>query len=154
MELLERHLEGQLRSLERQLIVVRFAVAGLAALSVVAFRDRLDNFAALLILTAAVVVYNFLITLVVGRFPAREVGIVATALAMVAVTVAVYLATGALDLFLFYGLVILSVALRFGLVASVWSSLLVSFMYFSVVLASPDAGAAVRELLPVRLAYL
>ena len=154
MELLERHLEGQLRSLERQLVVVRFAVAGLAALSVVAFRDRLDNFAALLILTAAVVAYNFLITLVVGRFPAREVGIVATALDMVAVTVAVYLATGALDLFLFYGLVILSVALRFGLVASVWSSLLVSFMYVSVVLASPDAGAAVRELLPVRLAYL
>lgn len=151
---LERHLERQMRSLERQLALVRLAVAALSALFVVAFRDGIEGFEVLLGIIAGVVVYNLVIGLLLRRFPAREVGIVAIGLDMVAVTLAVYFAAGALDIYLFYGIVILEVALRFGFGASVWSALVVSFLYLSVVLLASDAGSVVRDLLPVRLAYL
>ena len=45
---------------------------------------------------------------------------------MAAVTIAVYVAADAVDLYLLYGLVILGAALRFGLGAAVWSSLVMS----------------------------
>jgi signal transduction histidine kinase len=152
---LDRHIERQLQAQERQLVAMRFAVALPIAAFLIAFRDRVPGFALLLGLVAAVVVYNLAIGLLVSRFPAREVGIVATALDMVAVTIAIYLVPAATDAYLFYGLVILTVALRFGLGASIWVSLVVAFMYLSVVLAASDASAStVRALLPVRAAYL
>ncbi len=152
---LDRHIERQLRAQERQLVAMRFAVTLPIAAFLIAFRATIPALALLLGLVAAVIVYNLAIALLVGRFPAREVGIVATALDMVAVTVAIYLVPAAIDAYLFYGLVILTVALRFGLGASIWVSLIVAFMYLSVVLAASDASAAtVRALLPVRAAYL
>jgi signal transduction histidine kinase len=152
---LDRHIERQLRAQEQQLVAMRFAVALPIAAFLIAFRAMVPSFAPLLGVVGAVVLYNLAIALLVSRFPAREVGIVATALDMVAVTVAIYLVPAATDAYLFYGLVILTVALRFGLGASIWVALIVAFMYVSVVLAASDASAAtVRALLPVRAAYL
>ena len=152
---LDRHIERQLRAQERQLVAMRFAVALPIAAFLIAFRATVPAFAPLLGVLAAVILYNLAIAVLVSRFPAREVGIVATALDMVAVTLAIYLVPAATDAYLFYGLVILTVALRFGLGASIWVSLIVAFMYVTVVLAASDASAAtVRALLPVRAAYL
>jgi signal transduction histidine kinase len=90
----------------------------------------------------------------VGRFPAREVGIVATMLDMVVVTLAIYFEPGALDGFLFYLPVMLGVALRYGLAASVWASLVIGFMYVSVILLAAAPGTPARELLPIRILYV
>src|SRR5207253_2734028 len=73
---------------------------------------------------------------------------------MAAVTVAVYVQPGAIDAYLFYGLVVLGAALRFGLAASVWSSIVCSGLYATVVLLGADVAGAARALLPVRVVYL
>lgn len=151
---LEQHLERQMRAQERQLAVVRFAVVLLAALVVIIFRDQLSAFWLVVGVLVVVALYDAALLLLVKRFPAREVGIVATALDMAAVTVAIHAEPQALDAYLFYGPVILAAALRFGFGASVWSSLVVSFMYASVVLPGPGSAGLVLQLLPVRIAYL
>jgi signal transduction histidine kinase len=153
MPALESHLERQMRTTERQLALARAAIAGAGLVAILLFRDRIDSWPLLVGLAAAVLVYSGLVLVLVGRFPAREVGIMATALDMVAVTLAIYVEPQALDAFLFYIPVILEVALRFGLGASVWTSLVVSFMYAAVVLVAGEEGQ-VRTLLPVRIGYL
>jgi signal transduction histidine kinase len=150
---LESHLERQMRTTERQLAFARAGIAGAGLVAILVFRDRIDAWPWLVGIAVGVLVYTGLILLLVGRFPAREVGIVATALDMVAVTLAIYVEPQALDAFLFYIPVILEVALRFGLGASVWTSLVVSFMYGAVVIAVGEEGQ-VRTLLPVRIGYL
>jgi K+-sensing histidine kinase KdpD len=147
-------LENQMRAQERQLVGVRLAMAALAAIGLVIFRDRLPGAPVLLGIVGVVIAYTVSVPLLLRRFPAREVGIVTTALDMAAVTVAVYVASDAIDAYLFYGLVVLTAALRFGLGASIWAAIVVSFTYVSVVLITTDATSAVRELLPVRVAYL
>ncbi len=151
---LGRHLERQMRTQERQLIAVRFAVALAAMVVVLIFRDRLAAFPLILVLLIAVALYDVALAVLLGRFPAREVGIVATALDMAAVTIAIYVEPQALDAYLFYVPVIFGAALRFGLGASVWSSMLMAFMYASVVLLGPGPRGLVLVLLPVRVAYL
>jgi signal transduction histidine kinase len=89
-----------------------------------------------------------------ARFPAREVGIISTVVDMAAVTVAVYVAAGAADLYLFYGLVILGTALRFGLGASVWSSIVMSAMFVAVLLLRGTPVGAEIQLVPLRVGYL
>jgi tRNA nucleotidyltransferase (CCA-adding enzyme) len=101
---------------------------------------------------AVVGAWSLLVFWLLRRFPAREVGILSTVVEMAAVTIAVYVAMEAQDLYLLYGLVILGAALRFGLGASVWSSLVMSAMYAAVVL--PDAPPDGLDALPVRIAYL
>ncbi len=154
MDDLDRNLERQMRSQERQLVAVRLALAALAAVLLLAFRDFVPPTGAYLVLLGAVVVYSLLVAWLVDRFPAREVGIVATALDMVAVTVAVYVQPGAIDAYLFYGLVVLGAAVRFGLGASVWSSIVCSFLYGTVVVLGTEPGDAARSLLLIRVAYL
>ena len=110
---LDVHLERQMRSQERQLAVVRATIAGAALVAVVLLREQLTSFPWLVGLAVAVLVYTGGILLLVGRFPAREIGIVATLLDMVVVTLAIYLEPGALDGFLFYLPVMLGVALRY-----------------------------------------
>jgi signal transduction histidine kinase len=149
---LETHLERQMRTTERQLAFARAGVAGAGLVAIFLFRDRIDSFPFLVGLGIAVLVYSGAVLLLVGRFPAREVGIVATALDMVTVTLAIYAEPQALDAFLFYIPVVLEVALRFGLGASVWTSLVVSFMYASVILVAGEGQ--VQALLPVRIGYL
>ena len=102
----------------------------------------------------AAILYSGGILLLVGRFPAREIGIVATVLDMIVVTLAIYVAPNALDAFLFYLPVMLGVALRYGLAASVWAAVVIGFMYASVIVLATDPGAAARELLGIRLAYV
>ena len=151
---LERHLERQMRAQERQLAWVRLGAATLAAVFLVLLAPDIDGLPVLLGVLAAVALLSLLTPFLLSRFPAREVGIVSTVAEMIAVTVAVYIAADALDAYLFYGLVILGVALRFGLGASIWASLVMSGMYVAVVLAGSSPDETVRELLVVRVAYL
>jgi signal transduction histidine kinase len=126
---LEAHLERQMRVQERQLAFARALIAATALVAVVLFRDRLDSFPWLAGLCAAVLVYTGAILVLVSRFPAREVGIIATALDMVVVTLAIYAEPRALDAYLFYLPVVLGVALRYGLAASIWASMVVRIGY-------------------------
>jgi len=151
---LERHLEQQMSAQERQLAWARFGMVALAAIVLLALAPQMDALGVLLAILALLGLLSLAVPLLLRRFPAREVGIVSTALEMAAVTVAVYVASGALDAYLFYGLVILGVALRFGLAASVWASLVMSGLYLAVTLAASAPEAPVRDLLPARLAYL
>ena len=142
-----------MRIQERQLAFARALIAAAALVTVVLFRDRLDSFPWLAGLAVAVLVYTGAILVLVGRFPVREVGITATTLDMVVVTLAIYAEPQALDAYLFYVPVVLGVALRFGLGASLWASIVVSFMYASTVLVAGNAGQVV-DLVPVRIGYL
>lgn len=151
---LERHLDRQLRAQERQLIWVRLAVVLTAAVMILIFRERLPGFPVLLGVLGAVVVYDGLLALTVSRFPAREVGIVATALDLAAVTVAVYAAAESIDAYLFYVPIVLGVAFRYGFGASVWTSVVCSGTYAAVTLMAAAPTAQNRELLTVRIAYL
>jgi signal transduction histidine kinase len=98
--------------------------------------------------------WSLAVFLLLRSFPAREVGIVSTVVDMAAVTTAIYVAPAASDLYLIYGLVILGAALRFGLGASVWSSVVMSAMYLAVVLVGITSRAPNWDVLGVRLAYL
>ena len=151
---LEHHLEDQMRAQERQLVWVRLGMVLVAALLLSIFAQHVRALPLLLILLGVVAVSTLAIPLLLTRFPAREVGIVSTALDMAAVTVAVYVAGSAIDAYLFYGIVILGTALRFGLGASVWSSVVMAGMYLAVVLATTTGDAPVRQLLPAHVAYL
>ncbi len=150
---LKSHLENQMRAQERQLVWVRLGMVLVAALFLLIFEPSLASRPILFALLGVVALSILAIPWLLTRFPAREVGIVSTALDMAAVTVAVYFAGDTIDAHLFYGLVILGTALRFGLGASVWSSLVMSGLYVAVVLIGPP-DEAVRSQLPVRVAYL
>jgi len=151
---LDVHLERQMRSQERQLAIVRAAIAGAALVAIVLLRGQLSSFPWLAGLAVAAMLYSGGILLLVNRFPAREVGIMATALDLIVVTLAIYVEPDALDAFLFYLPVLLGVALRYGLAASIWASIVVGFMYGSVVLAVTGDASPAQELLGVRLAYV
>ena len=151
---LERHLEDQMRAQERQLVWVRLGMVLVAALLLLAFADRIRSLPVLLVLLGVVGLSTLAIPLLLRRFPAREVGIVSTALDMAAVTVAVYVADPAVDAYLLYGLVILGTALRFGLAASIWASVVMAGLYAAVVLATTGLDDSVLQQLPARIAYL
>ena len=150
---LKIHLENQMRAQERQLVWVRLGMVLVAAIFLLIFEPALASRPVLFVLLGVVAVSTLAIPWLLTRFPAREVGIVSTALDMAAVTVAVYVAGDTIDAHLFYGLVILGAALRFGLGASVWSSVVMSGLYAAVVLIGP-ADEAVRSQLVVRVGYL
>ena len=151
---LERHLEHRMRAQERQLAWVRLGMVALAAAFLVVVVPRLPGIEVLLGMLAFVAAWSGLVFWLLRRFPAREVGILSTVVEMAAVTVAVYVAVDAADLYLLYGLVILGAALRFGLGASVWSAVVMSAMYLAVVLPVGGLNAEVLDALPVRVAYL
>ncbi|HSK94338.1 MAG TPA: ATP-binding protein [Candidatus Angelobacter sp.] len=150
---LERHLERQMRAQERQLAWVRLGLILLSAGWLLVVTPRLAGWPILAGVLVAGALYSLAVPLLLRRFPAREVGIVSTAMEMIGVTVAVYVAPLAIDAYLFYGLVILGAALRFGLGASVWSSVVMSGLYVAVV-AATALDDATLELLGVRVAYL
>ena len=143
-----------MRSQERQLVVARFAIVAASVVAIVTFRSQLESFEWLLGLAAAVTVYNTAVLLLLTRLPARDVGVMATVLDMVVVSLGIYAEPTALDAYLFYWPVVLGVALRFGLWASIWASVVVSFLYASVVVIASSPDDLVRSLLVVRLAYL
>ena len=151
---LEGHLEEQMRAQERQLVWVRLGMVLIAALLLLVFDREVPALPVLLGLLAVVAASTIAIPVLLTRFPAREVGIVSTALDMAALTVAVYVAGSAIDAYLFYGLVVLGTALRFGFGASVWASVVMAGMYAAVELVtrSPEAGQG--QLLATRAAYV
>ena len=151
---LERHLERQMRAQERQLAWGRLGATALAAVLIAVLGRSLDALPVLLAVLAGLALLSLITPFLLARFPAREVGIVSTVAEMIAVTVAVYVAADALDAYLFYGLVILGVALRFGLGASIWASIVMCGMYVAVVFTGSAPDEPVRELLPIRAAYL
>ena len=150
---LERNLERQMRAQERQLAWVRLGMAALAAAFLFAARPDIPGREVLLGIAVALIGWSLLVLWLLTRFPAREVGIVSTGIEMAAVTLAIYV-SGAVDLYLLYGLVILGAALRFGLGASVWSSVVMAALYAAVVLSGGSQGETGAEVLPLRVAYL
>ena len=151
---LERDLEQRMRAQERQLAWVRLGMVALAAVFLVVAVPQLPGIEILLGLLGVVAAWSGLVFWLLRRFPAREVGIISTVVEMAAVTIAVYVAVEAVDLYLFYGLVILGAALRFGLAASVWSAIVMSAMYLAVVVPGGGLDADAMDALPVRVAYL
>ena len=151
---LERQLERRMRAQERQLAWVRLGMVALAAAVLLIVAPTMPGIEILLALLGVVAAWSLLVFWLLRRFPAREVGIISTVVEMAAVTIAVYVAVDADDLYLLYGLVILGAALRFGLGAAVWSSLVMTGMYLAVVLPGDRLDPASLEALPVRIAYL
>ena len=124
-----------MRAQERQLVWARLGILAVAAVFLLIVGRQVPGLPVLLGVIGVVAAYTLTIPLLLRRFPPREVGIVSTGVDMAAVTVAVYAAPNALDIYLFYALVILSVALRFGLGAAIWASIVMSAMYVTVILA-------------------
>src|SRR5918992_149935 len=151
---LERQLERRMRAQERQLAWVRLGMVALAAAVLVIVVPTLPGIEVLLAVLGVVAGWSLLVFWLLRRFPSREVGILSTVVEMAAVTIAVYVAIDATDLYLIYGLVILGAALRFGLGAAVWSSIVMTAMYLAVVLPGDRLDPAALEALPVRIAYL
>lgn len=143
-----------MRAQERQLAWVRLGMAALAAAVLLLAVPEMAGIPILLAVVAIAAAWSLLVPWLLARFPAREVGIISTVVDMAAVTVAVYVAADAVDVYLFYGLVILGTALRFGLGASVWSSIVMSALYVAVVLIDRAVDTAALDLLPVRVGYL
>ena len=143
-----------MRAQERQLAWVRLGLAALAAAVLLLAVPEMAGIPILIVVVAIAAAWSLLVPWLLARFPAREVGIISTVVDMAAVTVAVYVAADAVDIYLFYGLVILGTALRFGLGASVWSSIVMSALYVAVVLIEGPLDSAALDLLPVRVGYL
>lgn len=152
---LEAQLELQMRSQERQLAWARLFLSLLAAalLAALIARDTPGS-GILLAIVGTLAAWSLLVPRLLASFPAREVGIVSTGLEMAAVTVGVYAVPEATDLYLFYGLVILGAALRFGLAAAIWSAAVMSAMYAAVTLLGGSLQRDPLTVLPVRVAYL
>ena len=143
-----------MRAQERQLAWVRLGIVALAAAFLLIAVPTMPGVEILLALLGVVAVWSLLVFWLLRRFPAREVGILSTVVEMAAVTIAVYVAVDAEDLYLIYGLVILGAALRFGLGAAVWSSIVMTGMYLAVVLPGDRLDDAALNALPVHVAYL
>ncbi|MCV0402926.1 MAG: hypothetical protein K5924_04335 [Chloroflexi bacterium] len=150
---LERHLEDQMRAQERQLAWVRFGMVLVVAPFLLIYAPLAELRPILFIVLGVVAAWSGAIPWLLSRFPSREVGIVTTALDMAAVSVVVYVAGDRIDAYLFYGLVILGTALRFGLGASIWSSIVMSGLYAAVVISMQPDDIALQRL-EVRVAYI
>src|SRR4029453_15698778 len=151
---LERQLERRMRAQERQLAWVRLGMVALAAAVPLIFAPTMPGIEILLAVLGVVAAWSVLVFWLLRRFPARGDGIISTVVEMAAVTIAVYVAVDAPDLYLLYGLVILGAALRFGLGAAVWSSIVMTGMYLAVVLPGdrlPEASPAGRARRGARL---
>ncbi|CAN5360664.1 hypothetical protein BH24CHL10_BH24CHL10_11420 [soil metagenome] len=81
---LERHLEDQMRAQERQLVWVRLGMVLVAALFLLIVDPDLESRPVLFVLAAVIAISTLAIPWLLARFPAREVGIVSTALDMAA----------------------------------------------------------------------
>lgn len=151
---LARQLDDEMRAQERQLVVVRLAVVVLALVFLLAFGEPIANRVALLALVAGVAAYSALIHLLLGLLPVRPLAVFGVLLDALAVTALVWLASNVPDAYLFYGLVILGSAVRFGMLASVLASVAISAMYVGVLLPGTEAAGPTWDLLSIRLLYL
>jgi len=149
-----RHLDDQVRAQERQLVIVRLAVVALATGFLIVFGDPIDNRFALMGVVAGVAGYSLLIGVLLTRLATRPVAVMGVTLDALAVTAVVWLATNVPDAYLFYSIVILGAAIRFGMIASIALSIAIGVAYLAVVVGSPPLDARVGELLPVRILFL
>ena len=147
-------LHDEVRAQERQLALVRLTVVALAAAFILVFGERLENRIPLIWLLAVVAAYSALIAVLLEQLPARAVAVGGVVLDALAVSAVAWLATNVPDSYLFYGLVILGAAVRFGMLAAIVAAIAMSAMYLGVVVASTEPGTAARDLLPVRMLYL
>ncbi len=142
-----------MRAQERQLAWVRIGMALVAAPFLLVYSPLEPVRPILVALLLLVAGWSAAMPWLLTRFPSREVGIVTTAIDMAVVTIVVYVAGDVIDAYLFYGLVILGTALRFGLGASIWASIVMSGLYVAVVL-SMGFDVAVERMVEVRIAYI
>jgi len=101
-----------MRAQERQLAWVRLGMVALAAAVLLIVAPTMPGIEILFAVLGVVAAWSVLVFWLLRRFPAREVGIISTVVEMAAVTIAVYVAVDAPDLYLLYGLVILGAALH------------------------------------------
>ena len=149
------HLDRQVRTQERELVVVRLAVVALAMGFLITVGEPADNRVALMGVLAGIAAYSLLIgLLLLTRLPSRPVAVLGVTLDAVAVTAIVSLATNVPDAYLFYGVVILGVAVRFGIIASVAASVAIGATYLVVVYSNPSLDAIVGQLVAVRVLFL
>ncbi|MGZ8512648.1 MAG: ATP-binding protein [Candidatus Limnocylindria bacterium] len=148
------HLDLQVRAQERQLVAVRLAVVALALGFLITFGEAVENRFALMGVVAWIAAYSFLIGRLAIRFPIRPVAVLGVTLDALAVTAIVWLATDVPDAYLFYAIVILGVAIRFGMIASVAAALVIGATYLVVVYGTPVLNERMGEFVPVRVLFL
>lgn len=151
---LARELDDQMRTQERQLVVVRLSVVALGVAFLLVFGEPIAGRFALIGVLAGVAAYSLLIPLLMRRLPALPVAVAGVVLDMLAVSAVVWLATNVPDAYLFYSLVILGIAVRFGMVASVVAALAMSALYVAIEIAHTGLEATQGPVLPVRVLYL
>jgi signal transduction histidine kinase len=148
------HLDLQVRAQERQLVAVRLAVVALALGFLITFGEPIDNRFVLMGVVGWIAAYSLLIGLLLRRFPVRPVAVLGVTLDALAATAVVWLATNVPDAYLFYGIVILGVAVRFGMIASIGSATVIGATYMVVVYGTPALNQAVGDHVPVRVLFL
>jgi len=151
---LARHLDDEMRTQERQLVGVRLAVVVLGIGFLALFGEPIQGRFALIGVLVGVAAYSLLIPVLLTRLPVGPVAALGVVADMATVTGVVWLASNVSDSYLFYALVILGTAVRFGMVASIVASMAMSLLYLAVVLATADPDTALRVLLPVRVLFL
>ena len=151
---LARQLDDEMRAQERQLVIVRLAVVALAVAFLVVFGEPIVGRVSLIVVLGGVAAYSLLIPLLLRRLPARPVAAFGVALDVLAVSAVVWLATNVPDAYLFYSLVILGTAIRFGMAAAAVGSVAMGAMYVAIVIAQTGVEAASGPVLPVRVLYL
>ena len=148
------HLDLQVRAQERQLAAVRLAVVALALGFLITFGESIDNRLTLIGVVLAIAAYSLAIGLLLRRFPVRPVAVLGVTLDALAATAVVALATNVPDAYLFYGIVILGVAIRFGMIASIASAIAIGATYLVVVYGTPVLNDSVGDFVPVRVLFL
>jgi signal transduction histidine kinase len=151
---LDRPPDDQMRAQERQLMWVRLAVVALGIGFLIGFGEPITGRFEVMALLGGVALYGLAIAWAAKRVPIVPLAVLGVALDVAAVTGVVWLASNVPDSYLFYALVILGAAIRFGLVAAVACSIACAALYVGVVLAAVPPGSELRELLPVRVLYL
>jgi signal transduction histidine kinase len=151
---LARHLDDPMRTQERQLVVVRLAVVVLGLAFLVLFGAPINGRLPVIAVLAGVAAYSLLIPIALRSLPAPPVAAFGVVLDVLAVSAVVWLATNVPDAYLFYSVVILGAAIRFGLVVSVVASVAIGAVYVAIVVAAAGPEAVAGTVLPVRVLYL
>jgi len=142
-----------MRVQERQLVLVRLVVVIVGVAFLAVFGDPIHNRVALIGLLTAVATYAGLIPLLLRRLPVRAVASLGIVLDTLTVSAVVWLASNVPDAYLFYGIVILGTAIRFGMLAAIVASVAMGALYVPIILAGSEPDAPIRAL-PVRVLYL
>ena len=147
-------LDPQVRAQERQLVAVRLAVVALGLGFLITFGESVENRFALMGVVGWIAAYSLLLGMLLRRLPVRPVAVLGVTLDALAATALVWLATNAPDAYLFYGIVILGVAVRFGMIASIASAIAIGAIYMVIVYGTPVLNETIGDFVPVRVLFL